>query len=370
MRGDYFQIEEASKDRGAVVSMSGGVDSAAAALLLRDAGFRVVGLTMKNFCFGNVDLPERSCCSREAVEDARRTCEQLGLTHRVIDVEELFTREVVDNFVAEYENARTPNPCIRCNSKVRFRTLIDHAARLGLDYAATGHYARLHRGEDGRIRIARALSASKDQSYFLSPINDRAILERVLFPLGELDKADVREIAVQRGLHVAEKDESQEVCFITGGSLKSFLSKKIPFKPGPIESVVGEVIGQHEGLGLYTIGQRRKLGIATGTPQYVVKLDPSRNALVIGDAEDLRTSHLTCTLDWMDEVVEGSGRGVSAQIRSRHRPAKVKEIERRGRLCGVVFEKPQSAICPGQTIAFYKDDVVVGSGVIDASTDD
>ncbi len=368
MADDYLTIEKADSSGGVVVAMSGGVDSAASAMLLRDAGFRVVGLTMKNFCFGDAQPPERSCCSVEAIEDARRVCDKLDIAHRIVDVEEDFTRDVIENFVSEYARARTPNPCVRCNADVRFRALLDYADRNGIRYIATGHYARVVRMNDGRLRIARAAHAEKDQSYFLSPVHDASILGRVLFPLGRLVKGDVRSLVSERGLFVGGKPDSQEVCFTAGGSLKSFLSGRLELVPGAIENTDGEVIGKHDGLALYTIGQRRKLGVALGTPQYVVQLDYHRNVLLVGGEEDLYREELTCVLCWLDETAARSGT-LYAQIRSRHRAAPVREIDASAERCRVVFEQPQRAICPGQTIAFYKDDHVIGSGIIESANE-
>jgi tRNA-specific 2-thiouridylase len=368
MAGTYMTIDKADAGEGVVVAMSGGVDSTACALLLRDAGFRVVGLTTKNFCYGSGDAPppERSCCSLEAIEDAWRICDRLGIDHRTVDVEEDFQREVIDNFVSEYERARTPNPCVRCNADVRFHVLLDHADRLGMRYIATGHYARVVRLDEGALRIARAVHADKDQSYFLSPVHESRILDRVLFPLGELNKGDVRSLVRERGLFVGEKPDSQEVCFTVGGSLKSFFANRLELVPGAIENTAGEVIGRHEGLTLYTIGQRRKLGVALGTPQYVVQLDGERNVLVVGGEEDLYRNELVCVLCWLDETAARSGT-LAAQIRSRHRAATVRSIGIEGESCRVRFERPQRAICPGQTIAFYEDDHVIGSGIIEST---
>jgi tRNA-specific 2-thiouridylase len=368
MTGSYLTIENADASAGVVVAMSGGVDSAGSAMLLRDAGFRVVGLTMKNFCFGDAQPPERSCCSIEAIEDARRVCEKLEIVHKVVDVEEDFKRDVIENFVSEYERARTPNPCVRCNADVRFRILLDFADRIGVRYIATGHYARVFRLNDGTLRIARAAHPAKDQSYFLSPLCDARILDRVLFPLGGLEKGEVRSRVSEQGLFVGEKPDSQEVCFTGGDSLKSFFSGRLKLTPGAIENIDGEVIGEHEGLALYTIGQRRKLGVALGTPQYVVQLDRDRNVLILGGEEDLNRSELVCKLCWLDETAAGTShtsRSIAAQIRSRHRAAPVREIEIAGESCRVTFEQPQRAICPGQTIAFYEGDHVIGSGIIE-----
>jgi len=346
--------------------MSGGVDSAVAALLLVRAGFRAVGLTMKNYCYGDADVPDRSCCSIEAIDDARRECERLGMAHRVVDVEEFFSREVIGNFLSEYQGARTPNPCVRCNTIVRFDTLLEYADKLGVDYVATGHYARVFKSQNGSLYLARAANRAKDQSYFLSGVHGRDVLGRVVFPLADHDKPTVRSVAEDADLAVADKAESQEVCFVPEGTLRSFLEKNnLDFKPGLIEDTRGEVVGEHQGLASYTIGQRRHLGIATGSPQYVVRIDADRNVLVVGDNDDLLEKEFVCTLQWIDPSIDAQPEGITAQIRYRHAPAAVTRIEADGARCRVEFAEPQRAICPGQTVAFYNGDLVVGSGVID-----
>jgi tRNA-specific 2-thiouridylase len=380
MSREYIDIDRVEGERSAIVAMSGGVDSAVAAMLLAQAGFRVVGLTMKNFCYGQSELPESSCCSVEAIEDARRICTHLGAVHRVIDVEKQFHREVIEDFISEYEQARTPNPCVRCNSRIRFHCLADYADQLGIHYIATGHYARICRLTANQLRVARPLDTSKDQSYFLSPLSDPAMLRRVLFPLGGLSKDEVRQLAARQGLSVAEKSDSQEVCFVPEGSLRSFLSGHINDCPGAIEDTSGAVVGQHDGLSYYTIGQRRKLGIAAGTPRYVIELNRERNVLVIGSDEDLLKRGLRCTLLWIDESavegtdlggpvssrpVSGMRAGLTAQIRSRHQAAEVESFKVAAGIARVVFAQPQRAVCPGQTIALYRDDMVVGAGTID-----
>jgi tRNA-specific 2-thiouridylase len=320
---------------------------------------------MKNFCYGEFDAGAKSCCSVEAIEDARRICAALGISHRVIDVEELFTAEVIDVFFEEYRAARTPNPCVRCNSAVRFGTLADLARRYGAQHVATGHYARIFRTPAGAHFLGRAAQREKDQSYFLASL-PRPLLPRVLFPLGELDKPRVRALAAQAALPVAEKEESQEVCFIPDGDLKTFLAGRIESRPGPIVTVRGEVVGTHEGLHAYTIGQRRKLGIAAGEPRYVVSLDTARNALVVGTKEDVYGYGCACSIIWIDEEQAGVGAGsLSAQIRSRHAAAPVERLRFDGARCEVRFAEAQKSITPGQAIVFYRDDIVVGAGTID-----
>lgn len=368
MDGKFIDLgHPEGSERSVLIAMSGGVDSAVAALLARDAGYRVVGITMKNYCYGDADVPDRSCCSVEAIHDARRECDRLGIPHRIVDVEDFFAGEVIDNFLSEYENARTPNPCVRCNSIVRFQTLIDYADKLGIDYVATGHYARVFETGSGKRYLARSLNRAKDQSYFLSGVHGD-VLGRVLFPLGDYEKDAVRGVAEGASMAVANKPESQEVCFVPEGSLKSFLeSRNVPARPGRIENAQGDVLGHHDGLASYTVGQRRHLGVSTGTPQYVVELDRERNVLVIGDADALFRSELFCTFTWLDAGVGDDPTGVSAQIRYRHAGAAISRLDTDGRRGRIDFAEPQRAICPGQTLALYRGDLVVASGVIDAS---
>lgn len=366
LQGRILEIEErGEKGASVLLAMSGGVDSAASAVLLQRAGLSVIGVTMKNYCYGESDVPERSCCSLEAVEDARETCGRLDIPHTVVDTEELFGREVFDDFLAEYSAARTPNPCVRCNSIVRFRTLADYADRMGIELVATGHYARTFRSDNGRLYLARARYDEKDQSYFLSGLQHDD-LRRVIFPLGEYRKSEVRIAARKAGLSVAEKPESQEVCFVPDGSLRAFLEGKIPLESGDIEDVDGNVIGRHEGLETYTVGQRRGLGVSTGSPMYVVRLDQARNALVVGSDSDLHRRELVCRLNWIDPVCTVGG-DVAAKIRSRTPASAVERIHLEGDRARIMFTEPQRAIAPGQTITFYTGDIVVGSGVIEAA---
>jgi tRNA-specific 2-thiouridylase len=377
MKGEFLSIQNprSAHPRSApppepahvLLAMSGGVDSAVSALALVEAGYRVVGMTMKNYCTGDFgSAPERSCCSTEAIDDARAVCQRIGIRHMVVGTEELFGREVYRNFLDEYRRGRTPNPCVRCNSIVRFDTLVEWADRMGFDAVATGHYARVFRAESGRRYIARATSHAKDQSYFLSAL-DPTVLDRVLFPLGDREKDGVRAHARDEGLRIADKPDSQEVCFVSTRTLREFLDGKVDMTPGEVTTMNGDVVGRHDGLATYTIGQRRGLGISAAKPQYVVALDVEHNTVVLGDDDDLYCSELACELAWIDEAAARAAAPLAAQIRSRHRAEPVSSLWVDGSVARIAFASPQRAIAPGQTIALFDGDVVVGSGVIASS---
>jgi tRNA-specific 2-thiouridylase len=369
MRGDFLSIHDAPRRNGHVLlAMSGGVDSGVSALALSEAGYTVVGLTMKNYCYGDAGAPERSCCSMEAIDDARAVCQRAGIRHMVVNTEDIFGREVYRNFLDEYRAGRTPNPCVRCNSIVRFETLVEWATRLGFDMLATGHYARVFRSGTGRHYVARSTSRAKDQSYFLSAL-EPSVLDRVLFPLGDREKTDVREDARRAGLRVADKPDSQDVCFIATRTLREFLDGKVDLMEGDVETVSGDVIGRHEGLATYTVGQRRGLGVAAGRPQYVVSMDVARNVVVVGDEDQLMRRELVFRIEWADTQAArdaASSGTLFAQIRSRHEATRVEKIDFDGGTGRVAFA-PQRAIAPGQTVALYDGDVVVGAGVIESA---
>jgi tRNA-specific 2-thiouridylase len=368
MQGSYLSIDShPAQGRSVLLAMSGGVDSAVSALALVEAGYRVVGVTMKNYCYGDsAAIPERSCCSTDAIDDARGVCQRLGIRHLVVNTEEMFGREVYDDFLSEYARGRTPNPCVRCNSIVRFDSLVEWADRMDFEFVATGHYARVFRSSAGRHYVARAAHTAKDQAYFLSAVNP-AVLDRVLFPLGDSEKLAVREHARGAGLAIAEKPDSQEVCFVSTRTLREFLDGRVPLEPGPIENTRGEVIGEHDGSAAYTVGQRRGLGVSAPRPQYVVAVDAARNAVVLGEDEDLLRHELVCRLAWIDATAAANPSSLAAQIRSRHPAEAVAELSVDGSLARVVFASAQRAVAPGQTIAFFDGDVVVGSGVIEAA---
>lgn len=367
MDGKYLGLTDGKESGGRVLlAMSGGVDSGVAAIRLKEAGYEVIGLTMKNYCYGDAEVPDKSCCSLAAIDDARSVCNRVGIRHLVTSTEEIFGREVYDNFLHEYSAGRTPNPCVRCNSIVRFDVLLDFAARLDVAYIATGHYARVFQSSAGHLYLARSKHMDKDQSYFLAGLR-RDDLDRVIFPLGDDHKQEVREVARAATLDIADKPESQDICFVPDGTIREFLDGKVPMTPGDIENTSGDVVGRHEGLASYTVGQRRGLGVSVGHPIYVARLDVERNVLVVGEDDELMTTYLRGRINWVDRDVVAGNKRLAAQIRSRQSAQLVEKVEFDGDDAHVHFAEPQRAVAPGQTVAFYDGDVVVGSGVIESA---
>lgn len=352
-----------------VVAMSGGVDSSVAACLLQEEGYEVIGLTTKLWDFAEVKGQlsyESGSHFHEAIEDARSVCAQIGIPHHVVNLCREFREEVIDNFYSEYLGGRTPNPCVRCNVLIRWKALWMKARQLGARFVATGHYARITDGG----RLWRGKDESKDQSYVLWGLTS-ADLSHTLFPLGELTKKEVRQIAEKRGLKVADGVESQEICFIPDGNIAGFLrrwrrSDSANLSPGPIFNASGEEIGRHKGSACYTIGQRGGLGIALGYPIYVVGIDPSANALYVGSDEDLFSSEFEVSdVNIINPEFKSREFDCQVKIRYRHNPsrAEVRLIDpKRAR---VVFEQPQRAITPGQSAVFYDGEEVLGGGIVD-----
>jgi tRNA-specific 2-thiouridylase len=358
-----------------VVGMSGGVDSSVAAALLVEQGHDVVGVTLRVWPWKEPEESARrfgSCCSPETVEDARQVARRLGIPYYLLNSEREFDRTVVDSFAREYEAGRTPVPCMVCNRDVKFGSLLQRARAWDAAAVATGHYARITRDErSGRFLLWRGRDRRKDQSDFLWPLS-QSQLAAARFPVGDLTKDEVRAKARALGLVTADKPESQEICFIPDDDYRGFLRRRIPqaFRPGPIVDGRGAVLGEHGGLAGYTVGQRRGLGLSAGRPLYVTALDPARNAVVVGPAEALDAESLWAeqvnliALERLEAPLE-----VTAKIRHSHVPvpalllAPSTEDRARGRL-QVRFHIPQRAVSPGQSVVFYRGELVVGGGVI------
>ena len=344
------------------VAMSGGVDSSLAAALLAKKGYRVIGLTMRLFCYDGIDN-EKNCCSLKSIEAARQAAERFGFPHYVINCEPEFKASVMDYFIEQYRQGRTPNPCVACNQKIKFGLLLDKAKSLGCDLMATGHYARI-RTIKGQPTLAMGKDPKKDQSYFLWTLNKEQ-LSSSLFPLGGLTKQRVRELASGYGLKSAQRPESQEICFIPEGKYSDFMKKAIGSRPGPIVNQQGQVLGQHQGIASYTIGQRGGLGIALGRPQYVVSIDAAANRITVGEDSELMTGKLLATdVNW---IAGKPQRAVKAVVKIRHQHAGAEAVVKPldGQRAEVVFKNPQRAVTPGQSAVFYQGDLVLGGGVLE-----
>jgi tRNA-specific 2-thiouridylase len=354
-----------------VVAMSGGVDSSVAAALLAEQGHDVIGLSMQLYDAAGSDGERTfgSCCSIDDLHDARRVASALKIPHYVVNFERQFDEMVVSNFVREYASGRTPLPCAHCNSDLKFATLADRGRGLGADKVATGHYARVeHDGTTGRFLLRRAVDASKDQAYFLFSLTQDQLAHAV-FPVGDRPKDAVREYARRRRLPVADKPDSQEICFIPDHDYASFVGERMPERAGgAILSEDGRVLGRHEGIHRFTVGQRKGLGLSTsptGAPMYVLALRPADRQVIVGPRASLERTALTAAgVNWiLDEPREPMR--VTAQIRHRHQPAPATVRSTGAGCASVVFDTPQIAITPGQAVVFYDADVVVGGGWID-----
>lgn len=345
----------------AVVAMSGGVDSSVAAALLVEQGWDVVGVTMKLLARADTGF---GCCGSPAdVDDAKRVCEKLGIPHYTVDMAELFAKKVIQPFVGDYLNGRTPNPCVECNRSLKFGHLLALAQAWGCSHVATGHYARV----EGQ-KLYKSVDTAKDQTYFLYSLTPKE-LGRVLFPVGHLTKTEVREKARIHGLKTADKEESQEICFVPRRDYRSFVESQAPvaagaLQPGPIRDVEGREVGRHDGVAGFTVGQRKGLGGGAAQPRYVVALEPESNTVVVGGAEDVLSASLEA-----DGVSWAAGQPpreaqVEVRIRHRHAPAEAALLLLPNGRVRADFSVAQRAVTPGQAAVFYRGEEVLGGGII------
>jgi tRNA-specific 2-thiouridylase len=349
-----------------IVGMSGGVDSSVTAALLKQAGHEVIGVTLNVW----PDLPnmpdiqrEDACCALGAVEDARRVADTLDIPYYVLNFREVFEDRVIKDFVNTYASGRTPNPCIRCNQFIKFDALLVKARQLGAQYVATGHYARIEHGSPNRLR--KAADPTKDQSYVLYVMSQER-LAAAMMPLGAFNKSETRQLAAELGLSVANKPESQDICFVPFKRYTEFIELYAPdvLQPGPIVDQEGAVLGEHRGIALHTVGQRRGLGVAAGKPLFVTGLDPATNSVVVGAAEDLLRS--SCSLEEVNWIAgEPPREPVRALGKPRYRSPEVAcTVQVEGAGLRVDFDAPQRALTPGQALVLYEGDYVLGGGTI------
>ena len=361
-----MEVREAKKTR-VLCGMSGGVDSSATAALLLEQGYEVVGVTLKLWPQDCVSRAEDKCCGPQAVMDARSVCNNLGIRYYLIDESEDFQKHVIGYFADEYKAGRTPNPCVMCNEHLKFGRLIDRADQLGADKIATGHFARVEQDEiTGRYLLKRGLDEHKDQTYFLFSLRQDQ-LARVLFPLGEKTKSDTREVARECNLKTADKEESMEICFVPDNDYGGFLQKAglAERHQGEIVDLEGNVLGQHEGIEFYTVGQRKGLGISAPDPLYVLELNAERNRVVVGAVENLENETFEverCNWIAFEELTEPIE--VTARIRYNNAGTTATVEPCENSRATVRLHTPQRAIAPGQACVFYQDDLVVGGGWI------
>lgn len=354
------------KRRRVLLGMSGGVDSSVAGYLLREQGCDVVGVTMKVWPQDCISRAEDKCCGPQAVADARGVAHALGFPHYVVDEADQFEQTVINYFASEYQAGRTPNPCVMCNEKLKFGSLWNKAEALDCDYIATGHYAIIeHRGD--RAILRKGVDPRKDQSYFLFSLRQEQ-LRRALTPLGTMSKPEIREIARTLGLKVADKIDSQEICFVPGNDYKAFLRSHLgesEFHRGEIYDVDGNFLGEHEGIELFTIGQRKGLPGGSPRPRYVVDLDAETNRVIVGDVDDLITEEFEVDrINWIAPHPSNEDVDLTVKIRYSHPGTSATLTPLEGGRARIQLHEPQKAVTPGQAAVFYQNDVVLGGGWI------
>lgn len=355
------------KNTRIVIGMSGGVDSSVAALLLKEQSYDVIGIFMKNW---NESDELGFCSSEEDYEDVRRVCDQIGIPYYTVNFEKEYWDKVFIYFLDEYKKGRTPNPDVLCNKEIKFKAFLEYALSIGADYIATGHYARVD-FYDEEYRLLRDLDNNKDQTYFLNQLNQYQ-LSKVMFPVGHLNKPKLRKIALNANLYNAKKKDSTGICFIGERDFKKFLGNYLPAKPGNIYSLEGDLLGKHDGLMYYTIGQRRGLGIGgsgSGEPWFVVDKDLTNNTLYVAQGENhpsLYSQGLISTdINWISQKQKSSVFNCTAKFRYRQPDQGVTVHLLENNSCRVIFDKPQKAITPGQAVVFYNNSVCLGGGIID-----
>ncbi|SKA84092.1 tRNA (5-methylaminomethyl-2-thiouridylate)-methyltransferase [Clostridium sp. USBA 49] len=360
-------MKKEPKDTTVVIGMSGGVDSSVAALLLKEQGYNVIGIFMKNWD----ETDENGVCTAvDDYEDVRRVCDQIGIPYYSVNFVKEYWDRVFTYFLEEYKKGRTPNPDVMCNKEIKFKAFLDYALKIGADYIATGHYAQVD-FIDNEYKLLRSVDSNKDQTYFLCQLNQYQ-LSKTMFPVGHLKKTELRDIAAKYGLKTATKKDSTGICFIGERNFHKFLSNYLPAKPGEIKTLTGQTVGKHDGLMYYTLGQRKGLGIGgigTGEPWFVVDKDLNKNILYVVQGENHPALYSygleACDLNWISNNKPTGTFSCTAKFRYRQPDQNViLNIKDNGR-CDVVFEKPQRAITPGQAVVFYKDEVCLGGGTID-----
>lgn len=351
-----------------VVAMSGGVDSSVAAALLVEQGFDVTGMMLKLWT-GDCDLAENACCTPESIAQAREVASQLRIPFYVIDAKEAFKLNVVDPFISAYQNGLTPNPCFVCNQTIKWGQLLTNVLKMGAELLATGHYAQIVKNEAGVCRLVKGIDDTKDQSYVLAGLTQEQLRHTIL-PLGGLRKPEVRELARKNSLRVSEKEDSQDLCFVGAQGYRAFLKQFSPIesKPGVIRKVNGEVMGEHQGLDQFTIGQRKGLGSGLGLPYYVVALDPQKNEVIIGTQEELgQNVIITGPFNWISGIQEDQNKPVQVKIRYKANPATCRFSMLDDGYLKIVLDKPVRDATPGQIAVLYNEDEVLGSGTIQST---